>query len=195
MPATKATPKGEITLVSRDDAGAWKFAHSPSGMGNFSLKQKLGKKVTLGVGFTVRRHRDCWRQCWGRVSCSSGSGSSMRPGLAGRAATVAATRRGAAQPRAASKVALVAARTCSWLALLLLQDTTVRKIKSIPGLVLSGDLKVRGPRGACRVVEQARSLDASAHVSTANCAGHSCRPLIAAATPPAANPAHACVGC
>lgn len=58
MPASKATPKAEITLVSKDDAG-WKFAHSPSGMGNFSVKQKLGKKVTLGVGFTVSTSGQC----------------------------------------------------------------------------------------------------------------------------------------
>jgi len=72
MPASKATPKASVTLVSKDDAG-WKFAHSPSGLADFSVKQKLGKKFTFGVGFT---------------------------------------------------------------------DSTVRKIKKIPGLVLSGDLKV-----------------------------------------------------
>lgn len=52
MPANKATPKGEITLVSKGDEG-WKFAHSPSGLADFSIKQKLGKKFTFGVGFTV----------------------------------------------------------------------------------------------------------------------------------------------
>jgi hypothetical protein len=55
MPANKATPKGEITLLSKGDEG-WKFAHSPSGVADFSIKQKLGKKVTFGVGFTV----SCW---------------------------------------------------------------------------------------------------------------------------------------
>lgn len=72
MPATKATPKAEVTLISKGDDG-WKFAHSPSALGDFSVKQKLGKKFTFGVGFT---------------------------------------------------------------------DNTVRKIRKIPGLVLSGDLKV-----------------------------------------------------
>lgn len=52
MPANKATPKAEITLVSKGDDG-WKFAHSPSGLADFSVKQKLGKKFTFGVGFTV----------------------------------------------------------------------------------------------------------------------------------------------
>mgnify|MGYP001807528618 CR=1 FL=1 len=52
MPANKATPKGEITLLSKGDDG-WKFAHSPSGVADFSVKQKLGKKFTFGVGFTV----------------------------------------------------------------------------------------------------------------------------------------------
>lgn len=72
MPANKATPKAEITLLSKGDEG-WKFAHSPSGLADFSVKQKLGKKFTFGVGFT---------------------------------------------------------------------DSTVRKVRKIPGLVLSGDLKV-----------------------------------------------------
>jgi hypothetical protein len=52
MPANKATPKAEITLLSKGDDG-WKFAHSPSGVADFSVKQKLGKKFTFGVGFTV----------------------------------------------------------------------------------------------------------------------------------------------
>lgn len=52
MPASKATPKAEVTLVSKDDAG-WKFAHSPSALSDFSVKQKLGQKFTFGVGFTV----------------------------------------------------------------------------------------------------------------------------------------------
>jgi hypothetical protein len=52
MPANKATPKAEITLLSKGDEG-WKFAHSPSGLADFSVKQKLGKKFTFGVGFTV----------------------------------------------------------------------------------------------------------------------------------------------
>jgi hypothetical protein len=54
MPATKATPKAEVTLISKGDDG-WKFAHSPSALGDFSVKQKLGKKFTFGVGFTVRQ--------------------------------------------------------------------------------------------------------------------------------------------
>eukprot|EP00882_Tetradesmus_deserticola_P001783 GHRQ01001915.1.p1 GENE.GHRQ01001915.1~~GHRQ01001915.1.p1 ORF type:complete len:223 (+),score=125.11 GHRQ01001915.1:145-813(+) len=69
----KATPKASITLVEKADDG-WKFARSPSAAGDFSLKHNLGKKLTLGVGFT---------------------------------------------------------------------DNTVRKIKSIPGLVLSADLQAR----------------------------------------------------
>uniref|UniRef100_A0A383W275 Uncharacterized protein n=2 Tax=Tetradesmus obliquus TaxID=3088 RepID=A0A383W275_TETOB len=69
----KATPKASITLLEKADDG-WKFARSPSAAGDFSLKHKLGKKLTMGVGFT---------------------------------------------------------------------DNTVRKIKSIPGLVLSADLQAR----------------------------------------------------
>eukprot|EP00879_Flechtneria_rotunda_P000684 GHRR01000801.1.p1 GENE.GHRR01000801.1~~GHRR01000801.1.p1 ORF type:complete len:224 (+),score=75.87 GHRR01000801.1:2107-2778(+) len=73
MPANKATPKASITLLEKAD-DKWKFAHSPSGAADFSVKQKVGKQVTLGIGFT---------------------------------------------------------------------DGTVRKIKSIPGLVLSADLQAR----------------------------------------------------
>lgn len=73
MPANKATPKASVTLLSKDE-GKWKFGHSPSAAGEVNLKQKFGKKVTLGVGFT---------------------------------------------------------------------DNTVRKIKNIPGLVLSADLQAR----------------------------------------------------
>lgn len=53
MPATTATPKAGITLLSKEDAGL-KFVHSPSTAADFSVKHKLGKKVTLGVGFSVR---------------------------------------------------------------------------------------------------------------------------------------------
>lgn len=48
----KATPKASITLLEKADDG-WKFARSPSAAGDFSLKHKLGKKLTMGVGFTV----------------------------------------------------------------------------------------------------------------------------------------------
>jgi hypothetical protein len=48
----KATPKASITLLEKADDG-WKFAKSPSAAGDFSLKHKLGKKLTMGVGFTV----------------------------------------------------------------------------------------------------------------------------------------------
>jgi hypothetical protein len=82
MPASKATPKAEITLLSKDDAG-WKFAHSPSGLADFSLKQKLGQKFTAGIGFTVSKSglggcsscaacdHNCWRQQQDHV-CSGG---------------------------------------------------------------------------------------------------------------------------
>jgi len=72
MPATKSTPKAGITLLSKE-GDSLKYFHGQEAAADFSLKQKLGKKVTLGVGFT---------------------------------------------------------------------DTTVRKFKKVPGLVLSGDLKV-----------------------------------------------------
>jgi hypothetical protein len=48
----KATPKASITLLEKSGDG-WKFAKSPSAAGDFSLKHKLGKKLTMGVGFTV----------------------------------------------------------------------------------------------------------------------------------------------
>lgn len=51
MPASKATPKASVTLLSKDESG-WKFAQSPSASGDVSVKHKLGKKVTFGVGFT-----------------------------------------------------------------------------------------------------------------------------------------------
>lgn len=52
MPGTKSTPKAGITLLSHD-SGSNKYLHSPSGSADFTVKQKLGKKFTLGVGFTV----------------------------------------------------------------------------------------------------------------------------------------------
>ena len=52
MPSTKATPKAGITLFSND--GGVKFVHSPTGAADFSLKHPFGKRLTMGVGFTVR---------------------------------------------------------------------------------------------------------------------------------------------
>eukprot|EP00877_Chromochloris_zofingiensis_P006451 jgi/Chrzof1/2059/Cz11g01120.t1 len=55
MPTTKATPKCGVTLFSYDKStNSPQFVHSPSGSADFDLKHKLGKRVTLGVGFTVR---------------------------------------------------------------------------------------------------------------------------------------------
>ena len=50
---SKATPKAGITLFSRE-GDKLRFAHSPSASGDVSLKHKLGNKLTLGLGFTVR---------------------------------------------------------------------------------------------------------------------------------------------
>ena len=50
---SKATPKAGITLLSKEDSGL-KWVHSPSAAGDISLKHKLGSKLTLGVGFSVR---------------------------------------------------------------------------------------------------------------------------------------------
>jgi hypothetical protein len=52
MPATKSTPKAGITLLSKE-GDSLKYFHGQNAAADFSVKQKLGKKVTLGVGFTV----------------------------------------------------------------------------------------------------------------------------------------------
>jgi hypothetical protein len=56
---SKATPKGSITLVSKD-AGGLRYVHSPSGCADVALKHKLGKKVTFGIGFTVSTMWSLW---------------------------------------------------------------------------------------------------------------------------------------
>lgn len=121
---SKATPKAGITLFSRDD-GKLKFAHSPSASGDVAIKHKLGQKLTLGLGFTVSRQR-------GPGAGSSGPRRAARPPV-GPCTTVEGgersntpipcTEAGGGRPTQP-------------------QDSTVRQIKSIPGLVLSGDLKV-----------------------------------------------------
>jgi hypothetical protein len=64
MPTTgKVTPKAGITLLSKQ-GDSLQFAHSASASGEFNVKQKLGKKLTLGVGFTVREHTAC---CTGMI--------------------------------------------------------------------------------------------------------------------------------
>ena len=52
--ASKATPKAGITLLSKED-DRLKFVHSPTASGDLALKHKLGNKLTLGVGFSVRQ--------------------------------------------------------------------------------------------------------------------------------------------
>lgn len=54
---SKATPKAGLTLLSKD-GDRLKFVHSPSASGDVSLKHKLGNKLTLGLGFTVRGTRE-----------------------------------------------------------------------------------------------------------------------------------------
>ena len=54
--ASKATPKAGITLLSKED-DRLKFVHSPTASGDLALKHKLGNKLTLGVGFSVRRRQ------------------------------------------------------------------------------------------------------------------------------------------
>jgi hypothetical protein len=94
MPANKATPKGEITLVSKGDDG-WKFAHSPSGLADFSVKQKLGKKFTFGVGFTVS------------LVCHAGVAGSCRIRLAATAAVTLAPSAAAAAAAAVPPAAMI----------------------------------------------------------------------------------------
>lgn len=50
---SKATPKAGLTLLSKSDDDKLQFLHSPSGAADFSLKHKLNKKFTMGVGFSV----------------------------------------------------------------------------------------------------------------------------------------------
>eukprot|EP00775_Hariotina_reticulata_P004888 gene4888-5133_t len=58
MPTTgKVTPKAGITLLSKQ-GDSLQFAHSASASGEFNVKQKLGKKLTLGVGFTDNHVRN-----------------------------------------------------------------------------------------------------------------------------------------
>ena len=48
-----ATPRAGITLFSKE-GDELKLMHSPSAGGDVAIKHRLGNKLTLGVGFSVR---------------------------------------------------------------------------------------------------------------------------------------------
>ena len=148
---SRATPKAALTLFSREN-GDLKFVHSPSAAGDVSLKHKFGNKLTLGVGFTVRRFtaRDhAARTLPAAVAVQAGPiASGAAPfalscipkcifGSQGRALKLGVA---PDERRAACLARPSAAADCA--APPHAQDATVRKIRSVPGLVLSGDFKV-----------------------------------------------------